>query len=203
MATTANRRSADDGFSMLEAMVAASIVAICLVGSIGFVLTALRTTRAQASLLFAVTLATDAVETARTQAGSAVLKGRDLNSVQAQWSTATARVRAVVGANPLAVDSTAASGSGATATLPTVPTVTTDANGVTYRRSYFVNRCWQPTDGTTCQSTATGTAYLLVVVDLDWSVRGQCDQPPCEYVTAAQLAANNADAVFDPFADTV
>jgi prepilin-type N-terminal cleavage/methylation domain-containing protein len=193
-------RGSDVGFTLIEVLVSLVLIGIALTAFTTFFITMISATNGQSTRQAAVQLADGSMEQVRALKGSAVTAGRDQLSTEAQWAAplAAATVARYLDAMVVAWDSNAASGSGTTATLPTVPTPVT-VNGVTYSRSWYVGHCWRPPgdDDEACLSSSIpgSTEYFRVIGAVSWSDES-CPSSACSYVTSTLVSSAASEPVF-------
>jgi prepilin-type N-terminal cleavage/methylation domain-containing protein len=208
----APRLSGDDGFSLLEVLVALAVIGIVMAGAAPFLIKSVALVGQQRSQQIAIEVANDALERARALSPSSLLAGRGLTAVQNQLNAAPAAVRSLTSEFTIDADSTLTSVTdllaGANAALPTDPKPVT-VGGVEYRQSWYVGRCWQTKADSTLVNTALGNClatqptgigviavpFFRIVVAVTWQHNG-CAANQCVYVTST-LVSPNPDPVFD------
>ena len=201
------RLRADDGFTMVEMLMAIMILGIVMASFAMFFVRTVSATTQQTISQAAVQLADDAIERAKAVPGSGAVTGRDATSVTLQWSTAdaTAQSYRMSGTNPTgmhdATDASASSGAGATASLPTTPKSVT-INNLVYKQNWFVGSCWEPVGGGTCSGAsstdASGNllpAYYKIVVEVTWPDK-TCSGLTCSYFSTTLVSSVTSDPVF-------
>ena len=191
-----HRRRGDDGFVLLETLVTISLISLVMAAFTTFFVNAVASTNLQRSMQAATQIADSAVETIRALPSSDVVKGRDTATVAAQFGAAPSTVVPSLASMTPAVDPTAASGSGLTAAIPTVPTTQT-INNVQYSINDYVGNCSVPLTATTnanCTS-GVGISYLRAVVAVTWT-GAHCPQTRCQYITATLLSPTD-DPLFN------
>ena len=197
----------DDGFLLIETLVAIGIVLIVMVGLGTFLLTMVATGGKERARQTAFQLSTAGIDRARAIGAAGAVSGRDSSSSASQLahSPATpdypAKATAVapwLTGMTTAVDTTAASNAGASAALPTVATHQT-VDGYAFSTSYFVGYCWRSGTVTNSACTAAATAgsvqNVRVVVVTSWSGTS-CPSTGCAVVTAS-LVNGLGDPVFN------
>jgi prepilin-type N-terminal cleavage/methylation domain-containing protein len=195
----------DEGLTLVEVLVAIAVVGIVMTALTSFFVTSVATLNQQGTKQAAVQVADGATELVRALRASAVLGGRDKTSTDAQWGSPVTGASAYLGGMQEAWDSTAATGAGSTATLPTTSSPTT-VNGLAFGQNFYVGQCWQPASGGDCGATtaAGSVAFLRVVVAVTW----RCPAGTCSYVTATLINAdddplfNSNDTAQPPKVDT-
>src|SRR5664279_2652382 len=142
------RRNGDGGFILLESIIAMAIITLIMSAVGAEFVNGMISTSQQRAQQVAVQLADSAMEQVRALHPSDLLGGRDRASVTAQFSAAPASVQPWLAQMDQAVDSTAAAGSGPTATIPT--TGTPQQPGiVSYTVNDYVGWCYIPPTGST------------------------------------------------------
>lgn len=184
-------RPADDGFTIIEVMVALALISAMMATLGTYFVSATRTSRYQAQLQTATRLAQTGMEAARGYGGPTLLVGRAqcgaCPGVSGFDTTAylagTVRWDAPVAAVPPTVP------------LPGVPE-DTDVNGVRYHRHFFVGKCWQATGGGTCGTDpALPAAMVRLVVGVTWS-SPDCGSARCSRAATSLFSADTTDPVF-------
>jgi prepilin-type N-terminal cleavage/methylation domain-containing protein len=206
------RAAGDDGFSLLEVLVALAVIGTVMAGAAPFLVKSVAVVAQQRTRQVAVEVANNALERARALSPTSLLAGRGLTAVQNQLAGAPDQVKSIVtGLTALDADASLTSVtdllSGATAALPTAAVPVT-VGGVTYQQNWYVKSCWQskadsalPSAGLTdCLETKplpglVAVPYFRVVVAVTWE-QNVCPGDQCVYV-ASTLVSTNADPVFD------
>ncbi|MEV4707088.1 prepilin-type N-terminal cleavage/methylation domain-containing protein [Actinoplanes sp. NPDC049316] len=184
-------RPADDGFTIIEVMVALALISTVMAALGTYFVSSARTSRLQAQIQTATRLAQTGMEAARGFGGPTLLAGR------AQCGACTD----VSGFDVLGyLADTVRWDAPVAAVTPTVPlpgaAEITSVNGVAYHRYYFVGRCWQAAGGGTCgTNSALPAAMVRLVVGVAWR------SPDCRYAVCIRAAtslfsADPADPVF-------
>lgn len=195
------RGSDEDGFVLLESMVAITIITI-IMGALGVAfLGTLASASQQRAKQTAVQVADSTMANLRSMHPSSLLSGRDKGSVDTQLGTvsATSAVYPWLQSMAEAWDTSAAAGSGPTAPVPTVATTVKPAQ-ISYSVSQYLGYCYLPSDlsSTDCAATKpvgkTPVTYLRAVVAVTWSAP-HCTPASCSYVTASLLSPD-VDPVF-------
>jgi prepilin-type N-terminal cleavage/methylation domain-containing protein len=204
--------SADDGFSLLEVLVALTVIGIVMAGTAPFLIRSVAVVGQQRTEQVAIEVANDALERARALSPSSLLAGRGLTAVQNQLAAAPDRVKSIMSLTQVDADATLKSitelAAGENAPLPTAPLPVT-VGGVRYEQNWYVGRCWQTKADSKLTSTTLGDCqgtsptgqgvvpvpYFRVVVAVTWQHNG-CKPNPCTYV-ASTLVSPGADPVFD------
>jgi prepilin-type N-terminal cleavage/methylation domain-containing protein len=186
----------DAGFSLIETIVAIALVGVVMASLSAFLVTSVSVTSQQSGRKGAIQAADDATELVRALKGSALLTGRDYNTVHTQWQAGmTGGLSSYLSTMAEAWDTTAATGSGATAPLPTTSKSVT-LNGVTYGQSWYVGRCWQPTAGGDCAAATGDVGFFRVVVAVTWTEK-HCPASACSYVATTLVSSAAGDPVFN------
>jgi type II secretory pathway pseudopilin PulG len=216
----------EDGFLLLESIVAISLITILMGGLASFTINVLNTTTEQRSRQGAVQLASSTMATVRSIPATDILSGRDQGSVNTQRSAASAAVDPYLVDMKMLRDKTAASGSGATAVVPTTGQ-TQVLNGITYTVNTYLGSC-VVAGSTDCTKSAGSNddeydsefgidgkvIFTRAVVAVTWQHRS-CPSSQCSYVTStlinpdvdpifnSNLAQPPTDPVVDPVDDQV
>ena len=191
----ADSSSRDGGFTLVETIVALTIIGIVMTAAIPFLVTTQRITRQQDRSDSAAQLATAAMSRVRSIKGSSLVSGRDAATSDEQWSNAPSGVAPYLANITVASDPTASIGSGPHASLPTVPTPIT-VGGDSYEQHYYVAHCWRPTSGGLCGVDRQSAVPLLkVIIAVTWTDNA-CPDDTCSYVTATLADPNPRDPVF-------
>lgn len=193
-----DRRNRDDGFLLVEAVVAVSVVTIVMSALVVLLVTVTRSTDEQRSSQVAAHIAVGALDRARGVGAAGAVSGRDQSSATTQFTQTPASVdypATSAGIAPwladmvAAVDATAPIGAGATATLPTTAQHQL-LNSVDYRLNYYVGYCWRAASAPDCVKTQTSGAiqYVRVVTAVTWTGPGCIGIGiGCSYVSATLL----------------
>jgi type II secretory pathway pseudopilin PulG len=186
---------ADAGFSLVEVIVAVSLIHVVMAALTFFYVGALSANHHQGLQQQATRVAADAMERARALRGAALLTGRDEVSVRGQ-----VRVRGVdayLQHTEQVWDTAAAGGSGGTAALPTTA-VQVSLDGLGFWQHWYVAACWQTGSATDCTATnataSTAVPYLRVVVAVTWQDR-ECAEATCVFATSTLFSAGT-DPIF-------
>jgi Tfp pilus assembly protein PilV len=187
-AARARRRLAgDDGFVLLESVVAISLITVIMTAMATFFIGAVDSTNQQRSRQIAAQIANSSVETIRGLPASDLLTGHDTTSVAAQYAAASSTVQPWLTSMSQASDPLAPVGSGATAAIPTVAVVQT-VNNIAYGIQSYLGTCGLTSSGGDCTiaGEATGIKYLRAVVAVTWE-DNLCPSDTCTYLTATLL----------------
>lgn len=184
-------RRDDDGFILLETLVAIGLIAVVMAALTTFFVGAVASTSTQRATQVATQLANSSVDTIRSLPASDPVNGHDASSVAAQFNAAPAAVAPWLSSMTAATDPKAVTGSGATAAVPTVG-VAQIVNNITYGVTVYLGNCVIPSGVLTdavCASAAAGTGiqYLRAVVAVTWTGQ-RCPAGLCSYVTATLLS---------------
>lgn len=158
MPTPRCQRASDDGFTLLEVLVAISIVTVVMLALASFFTVTIRIGVEQGDRQAAVQAADDAMERARAIQAGALLTGRDDDSTAKLWiagqavsgigtaladavnNAACATLAGQKSSTCVAFDPNAASNAGSTAALPTAPRTVT-INRISFQQMWFVSYC--------------------------------------------------------------
>ncbi len=199
------RRLGDEGFVLLETLVAISLISVVMAGFTTFFINSVASTSAQRAAQTATEVANSAVENVRGLPASDLTKDRDLVVVQAQFTAARSNT-AIASWLPAtsmaeAFDPAAAgTGKGAAAAVPTIGFTVPKINGVDYTVNEYLGACEVLTLNAGCllhdpASKVVGTQYLRLVVAVTWS-GARCTQSVCTYLTSTLISAA-ADPLFN------
>ncbi len=181
----------DDGFTLIEVMVAMGIIAVVMAGVSMFAVRSLSVVGQQRARHAAILVADGAMERVRALPGASLADRRDQASTTQQWAEAAAGVRTYLNDLTPAFDTAPAVGS------PTLPLLeATTINGVRYTVQWYVGRCWQATSATPCTAVAARVEFFRVIVAVSWASAG-CGGDLCSYVTTTLSSTTNDDAVFN------
>jgi prepilin-type N-terminal cleavage/methylation domain-containing protein len=197
---TRHDRAYDAGFTLVEVMIAISLLVLMTLPFASSYVTSITATTDSHIADVAVTLASTALDKAQALdatnlGGSTLLQGRDCTSVDTQWG-ATLPPGLSLADTLKQCDVSAATGSGATAPLPTSP-VTTSVSGHTFTVYYYVGTCYYQSTGDCLQTPTTNNELYRVIVDVTWSApQGGCGTAGCDYV-ASTLISGASDPTFN------
>lgn len=189
----------DEGFSLLETIVALGIVGVVMASAIVFFVGSQASMRRQADSQAAVQLAAGAMDYVSQLTGKNVLLGRTETDVRSQ--------RKVPGVGVYFDDEQHRTllafqdeSDPTTSTLQTLPTtaesITVSGISIPYERWWYVGRCWQAKGGGDCAVPAVvppdAIAMFRVVVAITWP-SPQCLADECQYVTAMLTEVDPVD----------
>lgn len=189
--------TADAGFSLIEMIVAITVIGVVMTALTSFFVTSLAATSRQRGTQVAIQLAGDGIERVRALKGSSVLAGRDHASSTRQWQDAVTGVLPYLTGMQQVWDPAAATDAGGSAALPTTPRSIT-INQVPYDVHWYVGRCWQPAAGGDC-GTAQSAGYvgfLRVVSAVTWP-ENRCTDGTCSFVTSTVVSDASYEPVFN------
>ncbi|WAX58670.1 putative Ig domain-containing protein [Jatrophihabitans cynanchi] len=193
------RASDEDGFVLLESIVAISIITIIMSALGVMFLGTMASANQQRAKQGAIQVADSTLETLRGLHPSSLISGRDQSSVSAQFGAATTLVAPWLATMDQAYDTAAAAGSGATAKVPTSPT-TVKPNTISYAVNQYLGSCYLNTDVTNsncvpkAQAPAGAAEFVRAVIAVSWT-GAHCNLASCSYVTATLLSPMS-DPVF-------
>jgi prepilin-type N-terminal cleavage/methylation domain-containing protein len=182
------RATTDDGFSMVEMMVALLIIAIVSAASIAFFVDNIQGVNNQRQHQEAVYLADQQMETVQSLPATRLVSGRTQTEVTALYSSAAATAM-----NITAQDDTSNAGNydptATSAGNESIPlTMTQTVNKVPFALTTFVDVCWYSnvTGFCTPTSTATTTKEYRASVYVTWKAPGACKNG-CNYSTSTLI----------------
>ena len=197
----------EDGFVLLESIVAISLITLLMGALATFTINTLTTTTELRARQGAAQLASSTMATVRSIPASDIRSGRDVSSVNQQRSQAPAAVDPYLTSMKMIRDWTASPGSGATAAVPTAPR-TQVLNGVTYSVNTYLGTC--VVYGSTACQRSTGSnddeydaefgidakvIFTRAVVAVTWRNQ-KCPASACTYVTTT-LINPDVDPIFN------
>jgi type II secretory pathway pseudopilin PulG len=190
--------SRDDGFSLIEVVVALGLVLAVMATTAGFFVTSLKQSNGQTQAQQAAVLADQQLDYTRSVAGASLLSGRTQAAVQA-----------VIAGAPVGVDlsqDVTATGNWDTsnppATTASVPiTMHPSVGGTTYTVTTLIDRCYlSAASSTDCKAQVTSFGWVYrITVDVTYSLEGgrSCaNGKPCYYV-ASTLRDSGSDPCFN------
>jgi prepilin-type N-terminal cleavage/methylation domain-containing protein len=196
----------DDGFTLVEVVVALGIIAVVMTALTVFMVDSRRSGHYSSQRDTAAQLAVEGMEKARGVRGSALLGGRA--ACTACPAVVSATVTDLLGAGLTRWDAPDLSGTltvpapgtqsdGSTVSRPTDPEVI-QLDGTPFRRYYYLGTCWQArvttnATGVGCGPAADTAQLARLVVAVTWTGR-EC-RPLCTYAEAGLFSV----AVTDPF----
>ncbi|MEU8661831.1 putative Ig domain-containing protein [Actinoplanes philippinensis] len=205
-------RSEDDGFTLVELLVALAVLSVAMAGLGSFFVNGNLAVSHQRDQRQAVQVASTTIEQVRGLKGTSLLAGRGPLKAKEQWDRALAgnyrgKMKKYLGSMQIASDAEItdpASALGDNAALSTA-TQTISAGTMQFQRDIFVGRCEiyylrnddcvDPSFGTPPANPAEILKYFRVVVLVTWSGRN-CSGDNCSYI-ASTLVASQAEPTFD------
>jgi prepilin-type N-terminal cleavage/methylation domain-containing protein len=188
----------DDGFTLVETLVSIAVIGVVMTSLTAFFTNSLSIDNQQRGKQAAAQMLDDAMERVRSLKGSGVTAGRDQSSSDTQWTGAPTVVQRYLGDMVEAYDSTAATGSGATAALPTAPLPVT-VNGLTFYENFYIGQCFQPLDGGACVKAAaqvTDIKLYRIVVQVTWSEK-HCPNNGCSLIATSLISGVSIEPLFN------
>jgi len=193
----------DRGMTLIEVVIAISILAIVATAAVGLSITSVASAAVQQRTQIAVTVANQAMETASAQADgidpattvSYLLKGRSQTDVMPVWTANSARwgiPTSYAGWDPTV-------GPGSAWLLGTLAGDQTTLSGTIYRTDILVGTCYQKSTGGDCSLlpgysvtapavTPAGYVVLMrVVVVVTWTAGSGCQSGGCSYQTTSLI----------------
>jgi len=185
-----NTRACDEGFILLESMIAMTLIAIIMAGLTTFFVNTSQVTNELRATATATTIADSTVDQIRVLRPSDIYSGRASAAVDAQFLAAPSQV-----ASQLTAMTKVSDDSGTAGKLPMSTTQT--VNNISFTTTNYVGSCVLPVspgNGTSCEASYPNTVavanFLRVVVAVTWS-DGRCTNGTCAYVTATLLSSDS------------
>ncbi|HWS35212.1 MAG TPA: Ig domain-containing protein [Actinoplanes sp.] len=201
-------REKDDGFSIVELIMAMGVLSIAMAGFGTFFVNGTKAVDQQRDQRQAAQLAATAIEQVRALQSTALLVGRGKTAVQTQWTNGLTgnfkdRLKPYLDSMTMGFDEDATGGTDAA--IPTVTTTQT-VNGTAFEQTIFVGNCevyYATTDRCVDPATATNVPadetqklkYFRVVVLESWAQQG-CATDRCGYL-ASTLVSRLVEPQFD------
>ncbi|GAA1604726.1 Ig domain-containing protein [Actinoplanes couchii] len=202
-------RGKDDGFSIVELIMAMAVLSIAMAGFGTFFVNGTKAVDQQRDQRQAAQLASTAIEQVRALQNTALLVGRGKTAVQAQWDAALNdsqfkdRLKPYLDSMAMAFDKDATGGADAPISTSSM---TQSVNGTDFKQSIYVGTCevyFAKTDQCVDPATATNVPadetqklkYFRVVVLESWAQRG-CTNDQCGYLTST-LISQISEPLFD------
>ena len=188
----------DDGFTLVETLVSIAVIGVVMTSLTAFFTNSLSINNQQRGKQAAAQILDDAMERVRALKGSGVTAGRDQSSSDTQWTGAPTVVQGYLGDMAEAFDSTAATGSGATAPLPTAPLAVV-VNGLTFYENFYIGQCFQPLAGGACVKTVvqvTDIKLYRIVVHVTWSEK-HCPNNGCSLIATSLISGVSMEPLFN------
>jgi prepilin-type N-terminal cleavage/methylation domain-containing protein len=179
-----SRRRADEGFTLVETMVALGIVGVVMASLAMFFVRSATIQHRQADLQVAAQLAAGSMDYVSELPGDNVLLGRTQAGVQNEWqapaaSTYLSSIQPAWQDPSLPVSATVQG-------LPTAPeTIQLTSDSTPFQRWWYVGSCWQATGGGTClaaSSVLRNVPMYRVVVVITWNAP-DCGTSKCQFVS--------------------
>lgn len=201
--------STDRGMTLIEVIVAISLIGIIATAAISLTITSINATATQQRSQVAIALASNAMETVTAHTltfnpnsgESGIYDGRTQAVVDAGW-TSLAGFPGVSSTYPVwdssALPSSRPNISVDTANPANDPTPPPVLNGTEYRVRTLIGACYQPNAGGNCARLAgqsappvlepTGYSKLIrVIVVVSWTAGGECAVNACTYQTSTLI----------------
>jgi type II secretory pathway pseudopilin PulG len=193
-----DRTPDEQGFILLESVVAISIITIIMSALGVFFLNTIASASQQRAKKAAVQVADTTVENLHRLHPSSIVSGRDQASVAAQFGAASTVVQPWLAGRDQAYDPNASTGSGATAPIPTAPTPV-KPDQISYAVNQYLVWCYLPSDrsSTAClpkSAVSNPVQYIQAVIAVAWSAP-HCNPASCTYVTST-LISGQPDQIF-------
>lgn len=178
-------RDRERGMSLIEVIVAVSILGILATASLGIYLTSSEASSLQRSREIAITVANQQLEVVSSWAVEGLYDGRNQAKVQAQWAAAV-DVDGLSATHPR-WDSTAGSSAVPAIALQTV----SEFSGTEFTVDTYLGECFQPAGGGNCTALASaptnGTALIRAIVVVSWTAGDYCEVDGCSYEATTLL----------------
>ena len=179
----------DGGFTVVEMLVSLAMITTLLAALGSQFVNSQQVSRRQSQLQAATRLAEEGMEQARGYGGPTLLIGRapcgicmNASGYDGGYLTDTVRWDAPV-----------------TSVTPPVPISDTPEtlplSNLTYKRYWFVGKCWQAAAGGPCTTTAAPVAMVRLVVSVVWT-EPSCPGTRCVRAATALFSAEPHDPVF-------
>ncbi|MEV0897579.1 putative Ig domain-containing protein [Actinoplanes sp. NPDC049802] len=208
MGSEQQREKDDNGFSVVEMLVALVVLSITMLAGAPFFVQSLTIVNKQRNMQAAIQLANTAMEHVRGLRGSSLLTGRSLKATQAQFDAAPASVKPYltqmkVAGDPVIQDPT--STVGATAPISTAAQKVT-VDGITFTQNIYVGNCEVYLTGTSTEcvypkaatiDTTKVLQFFRVVVLVTWP-HASCRTTDgrCAYISTT-LVSRASEPTFD------
>jgi type II secretory pathway pseudopilin PulG len=200
------RRGGEDGFILLESIVAISLITVIMGALATFTINAVNTTGEQRARQAAAQLATDAMSTLRSLPASQLVAGRGVQGAKDQITRGSLNTVVQPYLNKMSndlhdLDPRVPDTAGPDATVST-DTTTTPLNNVTYKIDTYLGECVVLSSSSDCLAGTTGTKYIRAVVAVTWP-DSTCPTSitnstvaTCTYVTST-LFSREDDPIFN------
>jgi len=188
------RASDDNGFTLVETIVAIGLISTVMAAVTTFMVETLRATDQQRLKQVAIQLADGGIDFVRNIDPTALPTGRTPGLVGTTVSAQVPGLSAHLGD----MEQLNVPYSGVTALLPLAPEVA-PVNRTQFKKYWFLGRCWQPADGGTCAGPPGITGSILfyrVVVAVTWTAKA-CGDRPCSYITSTLINSITIDPMFN------
>ena len=210
------REDRDAGFTLIEILVAMVLMAIVMSSLAVFFIGAQKSSSALRLREDATALGDGAMDQVHSVAIDQLLLNRDKFSSDAQWAAPVTGVDLSTMSELWDTTSSPAPANNAgadptKALLPTTPQTSSPptpllpagkpyiVNGVQFKVSYYIGRCYVPAGGGACTKVAPANPVTMdrVVVAVNWPIKGgSCPLHTCAYVVAS-LISTTADPTFN------
>jgi len=193
-----SRHRGDEGFTLVETMVALSIVGTVMVSLAMFFVRSATIQHRQADTQVATQLAASAMDFVSQLPAENVLLGRTQQNVQNEWQAPGVSTYLDPARTEPAWQDPSLPATPTLAGLPTTPeSIQLTGDSTTYQRWWYVGSCWQPTAGGDCVvvSTTVRSQYVQmyrVVVAITWP-SPECAGNQCQHITTMLTEATLAD----------
>lgn len=191
-----SRRRDDEGFTLVETIVALGIVGTVMASLAAFFVRSATVQHEQADTQVAAQIAASSMDYVSQLPGDNVLLGRMQAAVQAEWQAPAAYD--YLSRTQQAWQDPSLPASPGVQGLPTAPeTIQLTGDATPYQRWWYVGNCWQARTGGDCTvvSAALQSSYVemyRIVVVITWP-SPNCAGSQCQYVSAMLTESDLTD----------
>ena len=193
----------DGGMSLVEVVIAISILAVLSTASLGVYLSGMNSAASLQRQQVAVTVANEVMENVYAWPVSGLYTGRGRVAVQNLWAAGTG----IGGVNETYQAWDASAPVGSLGDVPVSNPTLIQRSGTTYKTQTFIGPCFQPVSGGDClrarplaataPATPSGfTKLIRVIVVVRWDAGGSCGAGGCKY-EAATIIDPNVDLLWN------
>jgi prepilin-type N-terminal cleavage/methylation domain-containing protein len=195
-------RRAEDGFTLLETMIALGIVGTVMASLAVFFLRSATIQHRQADMQVAAQIASSSMDYVSELPAENVLLGRTQAAVQAEWQAPGISTYLDPTRTELAWQDPSLPPSSSVQGLPTTPETIRMTNDATpYQRWWYAGSCWQAKTGGGCVvvSSSLRSQYLQmyrIVVAITWP-SPDCTSNQCQYLATMLTESTLDDPTWD------